>query len=251
MVTRQRKGFTLIELLVVVAIIAVLIALLLPGFQAVKSQARTTLCMAQLKQFGIAFTAYGDANSDSFPLSGDLAHNSYDPQYKSDNWINLLSPYLDRANAAGYCTTPPKSIWACPADTQTPRGEDPSQPDRFGKLTCPSYGVNRFLTGWYNPIWGSVTPARRSVVRNPSTLPILSDCDNNWGCQPNHIRDGAGHTWPHRHNNGDTFLFVDVHVGWVPNLDSEPFDSWYTYAHYVTSDYFGGNADGGNYEFWR
>jgi prepilin-type N-terminal cleavage/methylation domain-containing protein len=47
-----RKAFTLIELLVVVAIIALLMAILMPALQRVKSQAKAVACMSYLKQWG-------------------------------------------------------------------------------------------------------------------------------------------------------------------------------------------------------
>jgi prepilin-type N-terminal cleavage/methylation domain-containing protein/prepilin-type processing-associated H-X9-DG protein len=44
------QGFTLIELFVVIAIIALLMAILMPALQRVKKQARTIACLANLKQ---------------------------------------------------------------------------------------------------------------------------------------------------------------------------------------------------------
>jgi prepilin-type N-terminal cleavage/methylation domain-containing protein len=247
-------GFTLIELLVVVAIIAVLISLLLPGFQAVRVRAKITICATQLRQFGQAFMVYGDQNADSFPTAGDYPRNLY-PYGCRDNWINLLAPNLDGNRNVYSCwyDTPPNSIWVCPADTKTPRWTDPSQPGRMGYLQTTSYGINRHLTGWYTTSYGCrLEPYRFRDISTPEKLPILSENDNNWGCQPNHVQDVYGsssyHPWPHYHNNGDMFLFVDLHSTWIPKLESDSTTPYDTYLAYVLSSYFG-YPD--NYHWWR
>lgn len=58
------RGFTLVELLVVVAIIALLISILLPSLSAARQQAKSTLCMSNLRQLSHGWHMYADQNND-------------------------------------------------------------------------------------------------------------------------------------------------------------------------------------------
>lgn len=63
---RRVWAFTLIELLVAVAVIALLLAILLPGLGSAREAGRASLCVATLHNAGIAMTMYLDDNDGSF-----------------------------------------------------------------------------------------------------------------------------------------------------------------------------------------
>ena len=63
--TPRSTGFTLVELLVVVAIIALLVSILIPGYGRVRSLSRSTACRSNLRQMWEAFHDTG--GSLSFP----------------------------------------------------------------------------------------------------------------------------------------------------------------------------------------
>jgi prepilin-type N-terminal cleavage/methylation domain-containing protein len=65
-----RYGFTLIELLIVIAIIAVLVALLLPAVSAARQQALTLNCSSNLRQLTMGYRQYAMEHENKL-LRGD------------------------------------------------------------------------------------------------------------------------------------------------------------------------------------
>ena len=88
----------------VIAIIAVLIALLLPAVQSARESARRTSCMSNIRQFGLAVLQYESANQ-VFPPEGksygwcksDPANGfPGDPQILNMSGIVLLLPFMEQ-----------------------------------------------------------------------------------------------------------------------------------------------------------
>jgi prepilin-type N-terminal cleavage/methylation domain-containing protein/prepilin-type processing-associated H-X9-DG protein len=69
---KKNGGFTLVELLVVIAVIALLMAILLPALSKARTQAKRAMCLSGLKQLLTAWMGYAD-NSDGKLVNGGQA----------------------------------------------------------------------------------------------------------------------------------------------------------------------------------
>jgi len=93
----KRRGFTLIELLVVVAIIALLIAILLPSLGKARELANRSACAANVRGFLQSCAVYAQQNSDAFPSTAGTGN----AQYKIT---------LDSATTAGTTNNPTTTL---------------------------------------------------------------------------------------------------------------------------------------------
>ena len=75
----KKNGFTLVELLVVIAVIALLMAILLPALSKARTQAKRVMCLSGLKQLLTAWIAYADNNDGKLVNagSGDCASEPF------------------------------------------------------------------------------------------------------------------------------------------------------------------------------
>ena len=119
----MKKAFTLIELLVVIAIIAILAAILFPVFAQAKAAAKTTACMSNMKQMGLALQMYVGDYDDlmifrsnwAYSRSGNTTILGAGDSFNNYRWWNLFAPY-----------TKNNQILKCPADPIPSPSQEPN-----------------------------------------------------------------------------------------------------------------------------
>lgn len=220
--TTSRSGFTLIELLIVMAVIALLLAVLLPALRRARVITRRLVCQSHLRQIALAWHVYLDNNDDRFYQLLNVNHyfggwegdGGWDPNQRPLNRYVGLPGELGTEDSA--------KVFCCPAD----KGGvdcDPKAYLRFGN----SYQTNLMLIGPKKLETGSFLPEpirilnaaintrfeglRRSSVSNHSLLLLVGD--NNWVTEwdpilPPFYRGKVWHSDPNRYN----LAFLDGHV---------------------------------------
>jgi len=114
----RSNGFTLLELLLIVATTGILVALIIPTLIKARERMRTTECINQMRQAGIALISYAGDNKDRFPMQ-KLRPRNAEAHLDTHTYLKALTNYLD---------TP--KIFNCPSGTNQPA----SHWDLFGAL---------------------------------------------------------------------------------------------------------------------
>ncbi len=88
-----QKAFTLVEILVVVSILAILMGLIGSAVGGARAKANSLACMNNLRQLGMSFHMYAEANQGYFPFPNASYGSGSGKNYQLC-WFNALDPYL-------------------------------------------------------------------------------------------------------------------------------------------------------------
>ncbi len=138
----RQYAFTLIELLATIAIIAVLLALLMPSLKKARETAHKTVCGSNQRQLAIAMTGYNNDFKGCYPYAWN--YQSTLPTEAASNYVVAINYYLGQYKIS---TFRPKVLW-CPANPWIPPIVSAAQG------MSPTYGLN----GGIIPFTGSGTP---------------------------------------------------------------------------------------------
>ncbi len=203
-------GFTLIELLVVIAIIAILAAVLLPVFVAVKERAHMCRCLSHLRELAQAFTRYaGDyGGRPPNPGASDPTLNWY-----GGTWGGYIYP--EKGQLWPYVRS--RDMYMCSRDRGVPAEDvmalaiQRGQRDiyEWAKSDYPlSYSMNSSLRGKVldtiartKQVMLLIHEGRKTI--NDGSFKVVDPKVGGWFDVPSNV-----------HYNGTTIAYLDTHAAW-------------------------------------
>jgi prepilin-type N-terminal cleavage/methylation domain-containing protein len=149
---RKPAGFSMIELLVVLAILAFLLALLVPAVQKIREAAARTQTMNDLKQMALGTLNCADVNRGRLPPAFGKYVNPKDPALPLHVWI---MPYIEQDNLYRQYLqgqSPDEEVVGVFASRSDPSRVDPPKGVQNYAANLRVFSVKGLKTQWNAPL---------------------------------------------------------------------------------------------------
>lgn len=221
-----RRGFTLIEMLVVIAVIAVLVALLLPALAKARQKAADVNCASQQRQVGISIAMYLADNNGWLPFNDAYGDEMY--RCAGNGGTGAYS-WLDHYCGLGLLYSlnympSPKLLWC----SSVPASRSGYGVITENNLTSPGSGTIVYTTYLYrmglsqNPqqalgIWKFLATQRAASLKSPDNAVVM--------CAYRYASSGALFPSDIHDDRGFNLLLVDGSSQWFSALDHPHFSN--------------------------
>jgi len=209
----KTRAFTLVELLVVIVIIGILVGLLMPAVQSARDAGRVAECKNNLKNIGIALSAYESKKKTLPPGSVHTSTGGTDPESTFTNWAIEILPFIEKNNLyERYDQTlhnlhesnipvlqTPVDIYVCPADSHRGLTMIPTQLESHvpatGIATSSYKGVSGKRMWATNGYWDYPPTAKDARRKQSNRGPLHLTGIGKFGpVSMTNIRDGKSNT---------------------------------------------------------
>jgi len=195
---KKFSAFTLIETLTAVALFSTMAVMVLAAVRHIRESAAQTVCVSNLRQWGLALNLYANDHDSQTPRRGQ-GIQPVEQVNRPDDWFNALPPYFSLPSyneqvASGKPARPgDKSVFVCPAAVNT---------GKYPHFIC--YGMNMYFSYTRRP-----QPHRLVELPEISKLAFMADAPGGWAST---VPSSESYSVQARHNGHANVVFADGHV---------------------------------------